>query len=81
MIHQKGINNKWTYDLMDHLIVALKTIITLASMTYIVDVDAYELHPGDENPSTILLINARVLHFMCDRDSLLFKIVFAYLCQ
>ena len=28
--------------------VDLETIISLASMTYIVDLDAYVLHPGDE---------------------------------
>ena len=28
--------------------VDLETIIALASMTYIIDLDAYELHPGDE---------------------------------
>ena len=78
---QKRINNMWTYDLMDHLMIDLETIITLASRTYIVDVDAYELHPGDENSSTNSLINARVLHYMCDRGSLLFKNIYAYLCQ
>jgi hypothetical protein len=28
--------------------VYLETIIALASMSYIVNLDAYELHPGDE---------------------------------
>ena len=28
--------------------IELETIIALAFMTYIVDLDAYELHPGDE---------------------------------
>jgi hypothetical protein len=28
--------------------VDLETIIAFAFMTYIVDLDAYELHPGDE---------------------------------
>ena len=32
-----------------HWMVELETIIALASMTYIVDLHAYELHPGDEN--------------------------------
>ena len=35
-------NNKWTYVLMEHLIVDLKTIFALASN--IVDLNAYELH-------------------------------------
>ena len=30
------------------LVVDLETIIALASMTYIVDLDGYKLHPGDE---------------------------------
>ena len=33
---------------MDHLMKALGPIIALASMRYIVNLDAYELHPGDE---------------------------------
>ena len=33
---------------MSHLRVDLETIIALPSMTYIRDLDAYELHPGDE---------------------------------
>ena len=41
-------NNKWTYDLMDYLMANSETIITLAFMTYIVDLDAYEFHPEDE---------------------------------
>ena len=28
--YQKGTNNKWTYDLMDHLMVDLETIIAIA---------------------------------------------------
>ena len=35
-------------DLMDHSMVDSYTIITLASMTYIVDLDTYVLHMGDE---------------------------------
>ena len=45
---QKGTNNKRTYDLTDHLMVDLEIIIALASMTYFVDLDVYELHPRDE---------------------------------
>ena len=49
MLAPKGTNNKyWTYDLTDHLMVHLETIIALAFMRYIVELDAYELHPGDE---------------------------------
>ena len=40
---------------------------------YIVDLDAYELHPMDEKkPSVIFLMNAKVLHYTHDRGSLLF---------
>ena len=38
--YKKGTNNKWTYDLMDNLMVDLET--------YIVSLDAYELYLGDE---------------------------------
>ena len=46
--YQKGTNNKWTFDLTTHLMVDLEKIIAIGSMTYIVDIDAYELYPGDE---------------------------------
>ena len=49
--YQNGTNNKWTYDLTDHLMIYLEMIIALASMIYIVDLDAYELNPGDEKSS------------------------------
>lgn len=42
------INNKQTYDLTDYLMGNLETIIALASMTCIVELDAYELHLEDE---------------------------------
>ena len=46
--YKKRTNNKCTYNLMSHLRVDLETIIALPSMTYIRDLGAYELHPGDE---------------------------------
>jgi hypothetical protein len=46
--YEKGTNNKWTSGLTVHLMEDLETIIALASTTYIVDSDAYELHPGNE---------------------------------
>ena len=46
--YKKGTNNKWTYGLTNQLMIDLKTIIELAFMTYVVDLDAYELHLGDE---------------------------------
>ena len=39
---------KWTYDLTCYLMLYLETILALASMTCIVDLDAYELHPGNK---------------------------------
>ena len=36
------------YNLTDHLMIDLETIIALAFMTYIIDLNTYELHPGDE---------------------------------
>lgn len=47
--------------------VDLETILTITSMTYIVDLDAYELYPGMEKSSTILLMSAKVLHDTYDR--------------
>ena len=58
----------------------LETIIALASMTYVIDLDAYELHTGMKMSSMTLLMNARVLHYTYDRGSLLFTNIFAYLC-
>ena len=46
--YKKGTNNKWTYDMMDHLMVGLETINALAFWTYVIGLDAYELHPWDE---------------------------------
>ena len=55
----------------------LKTIFAVVFMTYIVDLDAYELHPRDEKYSTNLLMNARVLHYTYDGG--LFKNISGYL--
>ena len=38
----------WTYDLANHLVVELETIIASAIMIYIVPTSLYELHPMDE---------------------------------
>ena len=46
--YQKGTTKKGTYDLTDHLMVDVETLTALASMTYIIDLDANELHMGDE---------------------------------
>ena len=34
MLVSKGTNNKWTYNLTDHLMVDLETMIVLASLIY-----------------------------------------------
>ena len=52
---QKGTNNEWTYNFMEHLIIDLETIVALASVTYIVDLDAHELHPGDKKVFKIFI--------------------------
>ena len=49
MLISIGTNNKWTYDLMDHLMTNLEILIALVSMAYNVDLDDYKLHLGDEN--------------------------------
>ena len=59
--------------------VDLETIIMLASMTYILDLDAYKLHPKDEKNFNNF-INARVLYYTYDWSSTLFKSMFLYLC-
>ena len=59
----KGTNNKWTCNLIDHLMLDLKTIIALAFMICIANLDAYELHQRDEKIfKGLLFMNARVLH-------------------
>lgn len=40
-------------------------------MTYIVDLNAYELYPKDESVLNNFTMNARVLHFTYDRDWLI----------
>lgn len=37
----------WAYDLTEHLMVGLETIIPLATITYIVEMNLYVLHPMD----------------------------------
>ena len=46
--YQNKNKSMWTYDVMDHLLMELETIIALATMTYIVEANSYELHPMDE---------------------------------
>ena len=44
--YQNKNESMWTYDLKDHLMVELQTIIALNKMTYIVETSLYELHPN-----------------------------------
>ena len=77
----EGTTNKWTYNLTDHSMIYLETIIALAPITYVVDLNAYELHPGDEIKSSLtLLLNAKVIHYTYDTYPLLFKSIFVDLC-
>ena len=66
--YQKGTNNTQTCNLKNHLLEDLETMITLASMTYVLD--GYELHPGDEKIFKDFTMNARVLHCTYDRGLL-----------
>ena len=55
---------------MEQLMVDLKTMIAVASMTYIVNLNAYELHPGDE-----IIFN----DFIYECQGFTFKFIFVYL--
>jgi len=59
----------------------LATIIPLAIMTYITNLDAYELHLGDEKVFNGFIMNFGNLHYTYDGGSLLFKSVCVYLCE
>jgi hypothetical protein len=48
MLVSKTARLKWSYDLTDHIMVELDTIIALANLTYDAETDTYELHPSDE---------------------------------
>ena len=43
--YQNNNGSIWTYDLTDHLVVELETIMALATMTYILKTNLYEFHP------------------------------------
>ena len=78
--YKRGTNNKWTYNLTDHLMIDLETISALASMTCVIDLDAYELHPGEKKKSlTTLLMNVRVFYIHMI-GVYKFKLYFLYLC-
>lgn len=53
----------WTYDMTNHLMIKLETIMALATMTYIVKTKLYELHPTDEQMFNGF-INFRTTHVL-----------------
>ena len=46
--YQKSNGSVWTHDLTNHIIGDLETIIALATLTFVVYKNLYELHPTDE---------------------------------
>lgn len=60
---------------------SFETIIALASMTYFVNLDAYDLNLGDKIVFNDFMIYARVFHCTYDRSWLLFKSMILYLCS
>ena len=46
--YQKSAELKWSYDLTDHTMVELDTVIALANLRYDAEADTYKLHPSDE---------------------------------
>ena len=46
--YQKSARLRWSYDLTDHIMVELDTVIALANLTYDAETYMYELHPSDE---------------------------------
>ena len=79
--YKKGANNKWIYNLTINLMIELETIIALAFVAYIVNLDAYELHLGGEKSSMTILMNARILHVVYDKSSSLFNHIYFYSCK
>ena len=45
--YQKDHGSLWTYDLINHIMVDLETSIALATITFVVGKNLYELHPTD----------------------------------
>ena len=48
MLVPKRYELLWTYDLTDHITVDLETIIALATITFVIEKNLYELRPTDE---------------------------------
>ena len=47
--YKKDHGSLWTYDVTDHIMVDLKTIIALTIVTFVLRKTLYELHPTDRN--------------------------------
>ena len=67
LVSKRNQQYKLIYDIMDHLMVYLETVIALASMTYIINLDAYEVPPRDEKALNNFYMNTRPFHCTYDR--------------
>ena len=65
MLVSQGTNNTQTCNLKKYLLEDLETLITVASMTYVLD--DYELLSRDEKIFKDFIMNAKVLHYTYDR--------------
>ena len=59
--YQKDQGSLRTYDLTYHIIIDLETIIALATITFVVEKNLYELHPTDENVFNDFINDKQVL--------------------
>lgn len=55
MLYQNETRSMWTYNLTDHLMAELESIIALAIMIYIVVTNLYKLHLMDEQVSNNII--------------------------
>jgi hypothetical protein len=82
---QKGIKKATTSGLTILLIIwwkisydhtdFLKKLMAFAFMTYIIDLNVHELHPGDEEVFNNFTMNAKIFHFTYDMGWFFFKSV------
>lgn len=82
----KQANNKWTYDLTKLLMEnflqsnwSFETISAIAFITYIIELDAYELHSRYKKILNDFMMNASVLHFTYNKNKLFFKNIFVFM--
>ena len=55
MLYQNETRSMWIYNLTDHLMAELESIIALAIMIYIVVTNLYKLHLMDEQVSNNII--------------------------